>query len=146
MYKPFSQELHNQNDFPARELVKRSFLDHWGITLIDNPDRYGVDLLAYRKDKFVGYVEIEVKHNWVGHKFPYEAIHIPSRKERIFNYLPLIFVVINKDMTHFMWFNLESVKTGKRITKKTKLTDFEDSFIEISVSEGFKIACSDYAS
>lgn len=146
MNKDFSPELHAQNDIPAREKVKTSFAEFWDLTLIDNPDIYGPDLLAYRKGIFEGFVEVEVKHNWIGNRFPFATVHFPKRKERIFGDGPMIFVVMNKDLTHFIWFKLDSLKSAKVITKKTRLTDFQESFLEIPVSQGKKVTCSDYAS
>ena len=146
MKKPFSQELHDQNDIPAREKVKISFAEFWDLTLVDNPDIYGPDLLAYRGSVFEGFVEIEVKHNWIGTRFPFSTVHFPKRKERIFEDGPMIFVVMNKDLTRFIWFRLDSLKSAKVITKKTRLTDFQESFLEIPVSQGKKVTCVDYAS
>lgn len=146
MKKAFSQELFDQNDTPAREKVKRSFAEIWGLTLVDNSDKYGPDLVAYRGSVFEGFVEIEVKHNWLGNRFPFPTVHFPKRKERIFGEGPMIFVVMNKHMTHFIWFRLNSLKSARVITKRTRLTDFQEGFLEIPVSEGIKVTCSDYAS
>ena len=116
------------------------------MTLVDNPDKYGPDLLVYSGNKFKGFVEVEVKHGWVGNRFPFSTVHFPKRKERIFGDAPMIFAVMNKDLTHFIWFRLKSLQSARIITKQTRLTDFEESFFELPVSKGIKVTCSDYAS
>ena len=146
MIKRFNQDLFNQNDAPARKIVARSFLWLWGITLVNNPDKYGVDLVAFKDGKVQGFVEFEVKHNWVGHRFPFRTAYFPARKARIFEHqkrfghsLPVIFVMFNQDMTSFLWFRGDDVMNGERVLKKTKLTDWAEEFIEVPVSKGKKI-------
>jgi len=146
MKKPFSKELHDQNDGPARARVRQSFAEMWGLNLVDNPDIFGPDLIAYRGSVFQGFVEIEVKHNWTGARFPFKTVHIPSRKERIFQHRPMIFVVMNKEMNRFIWFKLDDVVAGARVKKKTRMTNFDESFIELPCKKGHKVTCSDWAS
>jgi hypothetical protein len=146
MKKDFSQDLFTENDIPAREVVVRSFDNLWGITLVNNPDQYGVDLVAFKDGKMIGFVEFEVKHNWVGHKFPFSTVHFPARKARIFEEhkaigqnLPITFVILNKDMTSFMWFKGKDLVDGQRVFKKTKLTDWKEEFIEVQAIKGQRI-------
>lgn len=145
--KPFNQKLHDENDGPAREVVIQTFLELWGIVLVNNPDKYGVDLLAYRAGAFQGGVEIEVKHNWTGHRFPFGAVHFPGRKQKFLDFRrPVIFVMVNRELSHLMWFHSKHLIEGKRVTKRTRLTDFEETFIEVDAGLGVKVACSGFAS
>jgi hypothetical protein len=59
--KPFNQALHDQYDPPAREAVTKWVKMKWGLECRENPNVYGVDLLVYRADKLVGYIEVEVR-------------------------------------------------------------------------------------
>lgn len=136
MKKQFCSDLYDQNDTPAREVLRQSFDRIWGIDLQDNPDKYGADLLAFIGETFIGFVEFEVKHNWQGYRFPFSTVHFPKRKERIFESQPLIFVMLNQPMTRFVWFPFQAIAQGARIEKKTKLTDFDEGFIEVPVSLG----------
>jgi len=79
MTKKFSQDLFDKNDF-AKELVvnylKSRDYDAWV-----NPDKYGIDVYAEKDENFFE-IEVEVKHNWKGQKFPYEAVHFSERKRK----------------------------------------------------------------
>ena len=78
--KPFSQDLHDEYDERGRSAAKQLF-KRWGLELKDNPDKYGVDLIAYKKDKIYGYVEVEVRDAWKG-KFAFDTLNIPYRKRK----------------------------------------------------------------
>ena len=45
VHKPFSKSNYEANDFSAKKAVI-SFLERLGLSVIENPDRYGVDLIA----------------------------------------------------------------------------------------------------
>jgi hypothetical protein len=65
MNKPFSQDLYKDNDSKGKAAVSL-YLTKLGYKIIEG-DTYGVDLLCYKDDKKVGYVEVEVRHNWINH-------------------------------------------------------------------------------
>ena len=104
MAKRFSPELHAENDELCRNaaLESKSLLLHLGIdALVDNPDKYGVDLIGYLEDEISCYVEVERKHGWSGPHFGFKTLHIPLRKKK-FCWLdkPTHFVVFNKECSH----------------------------------------------
>jgi hypothetical protein len=74
--KKFDQALHDEFDELGRDMSKQ-FYKRFGVDLKDNPDQYGVDLIAYRDDKKVGYVEVEVRTFWRGSKFPFPTLNVP---------------------------------------------------------------------
>lgn len=80
--KKFDQALHDEFDELGREMSKK-FYKRFGFDLKDNPDQYGIDLIAYRDDKKVGYVEVEVRTFWTGNKFPFPTLNIPERKRKL---------------------------------------------------------------
>ena len=80
--KKFSQNLHDEFDEIGRTWTKQLF-KRYGVTLQDNPDKYGVDLIAYRNQNKVGYVEVEVRTVWNGDKFNYDTLNIPCRKKKL---------------------------------------------------------------
>ena len=45
VHKPFSKENYETNDFSAKKTVM-SFLKKIGLSVIENPDKYGIDLIA----------------------------------------------------------------------------------------------------
>ena len=67
-YKKFNQELHDLCDPPAREAVTDWIEMKWGLQAKPNPDKYGVDLIVYRRGEICGYVEVETR-DW-GPKAP----------------------------------------------------------------------------
>lgn len=78
--KTFQQSLHDENDIPARETVKR-FYSHIGYDLKDNPDKYGIDLID--KDGILS-VEVERRLVWEGGEFPFSDVNFLHRKEKFF--------------------------------------------------------------
>jgi hypothetical protein len=93
--KRFSKKLHKQNDKKAREIATEWFAKE-GYELRDNPDKYGVDLLGYKNDELVMYVEVEIKRVWKEEKFPYGSVQFPSRKFKFCQLdKPTAFMMIN---------------------------------------------------
>ncbi len=80
--KKFDQGLHDQYDAIGRDMSKRYF-KRYNVDLVDNPDKYGVDLIAYKDDKKVGYVEVEVRNAWDGDRFLHETLNVPYRKRKL---------------------------------------------------------------
>lgn len=65
MHHTFNKDSYDKYDELARSLAKQLF-KRYEVELRDNSDKYGVDLLAYRNDVLVGYVEVEIKRTWHG--------------------------------------------------------------------------------
>lgn len=97
-YKKFSKKLHEQNDKKAREIAKE-FFSKYGYELRDNPDQYGVDLLAYDETgEHVMYVEVEIKRVWKSGEFPYGSVQFPERKWKFCNLdKPTAFFMLSND-------------------------------------------------
>jgi hypothetical protein len=97
MKKQFSTALHGQYDSYGKLKVKRFFMAAYGIYLLENPDRYAVDMIAYKDGKKLGYVEVEVREAWADNEFPFETLHIPERKVKLLkNDLKTVLVSVNK--------------------------------------------------
>ena len=103
--KPFSQEVHDTYDPPAREAVAEWVFHTWGMKAFPNPDKYGVDLLVKRSGNVVGYIEVEAR-NWSQEdtKCPYKTIHIAQRKYKLLdNELPTLFFAVTRDFKNAYW-------------------------------------------
>jgi hypothetical protein len=117
--KTFDQNLYNKYDSKARQAAKK-FINkkHPNLRVVDNPNKYGIDLLLYdSENKLVGEVEVETKVSWVGRILPdfYKGIvNVPSRK----------YSILNKDKVHYFLFNSDYTRVlvaiGKEITKCPK--------------------------
>lgn len=125
MSKPFSVDLHTANDAAAKETLIKA-LRAQGIDAIENPDPYGVDIIA--TNKAMSY-EVEVKHNWDAGEFPFDSVHIPARKLKFLNQ-PVKFVILSSNRNWAIVIDGEVVKASKIIEKDTKLTRGE-RFIEV---------------
>ena len=98
-YKQFDKKLHAANDEIAKKLSKKVLEKDFaalGITILENPDQYGVDMYLVKNEKIIGYVECEIKLVWQSLVFPYDSIQFPERKTK-FAVLdrPTIFCMLN---------------------------------------------------
>ena len=73
IYKEFNKESHAANDKPAKDLVI-NFLKSKGLDAMENPDKYGIDIVVPR-------YEVERREIWID-EFPFKTVHIPARKEK----------------------------------------------------------------
>ena len=94
--KPFDQDNHDANDPKAREVVKAFWKEAFDITLNDNPDRYGVDLISAG-----GVFKVEVEHRavWKADDFPYAEVNVPERKAKFFVEDDTAYAVVSNDFT-----------------------------------------------
>lgn len=127
--KPFSQELYNADD--NAKLVMLNWLwEHqpqlnWRV----NPDDYGIDLVCDHHWT----IEVEVRHSWTGHIFPFPTLHLPKRKSK-FVKDGAYFVVMNHERTYALVVPDDAVAASPTVIKGTKYT-FAEAFIEIPVHE-----------
>ena len=95
--KPFDPNLLRENDKKARNWV-RSVLPE-GYTAVDNPDKYGVDLLIYKNGEHIFNIEPEVKKVWKApEEFPWKDVQIPIRKSKMAHLdKPTLFFIFRND-------------------------------------------------
>jgi hypothetical protein len=125
--KPFDSDLYNADD-PAKDYVIE-WLTSKGYTAEVNPDQYGIDLLTSRNGKQSG-IEVEVKHNWQGYKFPYRTVHISGRKLKFFQDDNNFLLMLNHDWSAALSFTAEEIRKATLIIKDTIYTKAE-KFIEL---------------
>jgi hypothetical protein len=141
MRKPFDRNLHEKNDKIARDIAKKAFLSQYNYILVDNPDIYGPDLMAYQNDEFLGFVEVEIKQYWKDHtQFPSKFLHIPHRKNKFIKYattgplVPIVFCVFSADLKAGFWIEGEDLQECPIITKGNKYVDSEP-FFDVALSK-----------
>jgi hypothetical protein len=93
--KPFDQSLHDECDPKAREVVKR-YYKSMGITMLDNEDKYGVDLISEDGSR---QAEVERRLVWRSGDFPFADINMPERKAKFFLNSNASYVVVSEDFT-----------------------------------------------
>lgn len=128
MHKPFSSELYEADD-DAKHLVI-AWLQTLGYVAWVNPDIYGIDVLAEIRDRLLGF-EVEVKHNWKTHNFPYSTVHFSARKLK-FAAPNSHFIMLNDQRTSLLAVRGIEFATAKVVNKRTIYTENEP-FVEIPV-------------
>ena len=93
--KPFDPANFEDNDPKSREVVKAYFRKNL-IELVDNPDRYGIDLVS--PDGFFS-VEVERRSVWNTHDFPFVEVNFPERKTKFFVENNTAYAIVNQDCT-----------------------------------------------
>ncbi len=96
-YKPFDEKIFLENDPPSRKYIM-SYMSASGFIFIENPDKYGVDLLLSGSSTGL---ELEHRTMWDNGPFPFEMVNIPARKLKYFNENNNSYCVINKSYTQF---------------------------------------------
>jgi len=133
--KPFEQSLHDENDLPAREVVKKFYADTFGAVLLDNPDRYGVDLVTtdYKLS-----VEVERRPVWESGEFPFDKVNFLQRKVKFFVNSPYVladYAIVSKDLKRVGIINqldiLDIVLTSKATEKPNRYVNDSEFFYEI---------------
>ena len=132
MNKPFSKYLFDRDDF-AKELVI-NYLKARDYLAWVNPNQYGIDVFAEKDDKFFE-IEVEVKHNWKGEKFPYDSVHFSERKRKFIKPSPYnIFWMLNDDWSWGLLIDGLQMSEAPTIVKDTIYTTAE-RFIAVPVSQ-----------
>jgi hypothetical protein len=113
--KKFDQALHDKYDPPARAAVIKWAGKEWKLQVIDNPDKYGVDLIAYRDGIQVGFIEVEVR-SW--NPCPFNTIHVPVRKKHMLEVPNTLFFALTKDLSHAYWIFGDKTLTHETVEMK----------------------------
>jgi hypothetical protein len=124
--KPFDQAIYDEDDNAKHQII--NWLERCGIVATVNEDKYGIDLVT---PNGAG-IEVEVKHNWVGRKFPYPEVHFSERKLK-FAQPNTFFAMLNHDRDHVLITTGEAIFSSPRTKKRTKYTRWE-SFVEVPLS------------
>ena len=104
VHKPFSKENYETNDFSAKKTVM-SFLKKIALSVIENPDKYGIDLIAdgvTHNGQILNkvFIEVERRNIW-DYNFPFSSVHIPERKTKFFNQR-ILYAVVNSNYNRIM--------------------------------------------
>jgi len=131
MRKHFDKNLHKLFDQKAKNAAIKLF-EPLGISLIENSETKGVDLLAYKDGEHLFYVETEVKSVWATDEFPYENVQFPYRKQK-YAILdkPTIFLMFNGRMNKFLTVcNEDLVKSPVEIVRN-KYVAYGEYFYQV---------------
>jgi hypothetical protein len=132
--KTFSQVQYDADDNAKHQVI--DFLtQHWGMTNVRiNPNQYGIDLLADDRGKPTG-IEVEVKHNWLEQRFPYDKVHFSARKTKFLDECPdVYFVMLSDDRTRMIATHGDNFQDARLVRKSTKWSNHE-WFIQVDLGK-----------
>jgi len=137
MLKPFSQELHNIYDAPARRAVTSWAQMKWGLKVEENPNRYGVDLICFRSNTPVGALEVEVRQPGFD---LHRSIHVGQRKEKLFQEgLPTLFFALTQDLSRAYYLKADLIKDCPLVEVHNRYVGKGEMFYDVPITM-FKIA------
>lgn len=128
--KRFDRELFDKYDKAAREATT-SVLKAKGYDVVEHPDRYAQDLIAYMPlDDFEFHVECEVKRVWKEAQFPYDSVQLPQRKQKFFDGKTRFFIW-NEPLTHAATFWCNDIKHLEPVEVPNKYMFRDEYFYQI---------------
>jgi hypothetical protein len=132
--KPFEQSLHDENDLPARGVVKQ-FYARMGYALEDNPDKYGVDLVT---SDYKLSVEVERRPVWESGEFPFVMVNFLQRKTKFFVNSPYVlsdYAIVSKDLKRVGIITqleiIDTILTSKATEKPNRYVNDSEFFYEL---------------
>ena len=125
IYKQFNRESHAVNDKPAKDLVI-NFLKSKGLDAMENPDKYGIDIVVPR-------YEVERREIWID-EFPFKTVHIPARKEKFLKH-SIVYVVVNKDFDKLMFCRSEVIRQYNLIEVPNKSVPEGEYFYDVPIEK-----------
>ena len=133
--KPFSQELHDDNDPQARKKVQDFFLHQQGVELVENPDKYDIDLLQKDNGSILAGYEVERRHNWFTRDFPFTTLHVPARKAKYADRAyPTYYVATNKLMNYALMMPFTELKEAYCLEQRNRFVGRGEFFFNVPVN------------
>jgi hypothetical protein len=131
MSKVFSQAHYDADDNAKHDLIR--WLEKQGFMAWVNDDQFGIDVQAIRNGEQFEF-EVEVKHNWVGASFPFDAVHWSARKLKFAEDSRLNwFAMFNDDRSHALFASGAVLLSSPIVTKDTKYSAGE-RFVEVPLA------------
>jgi hypothetical protein len=111
--RDFNEKLHERYDVNAREVTKSRLKNY----VIDNPNKYGEDLIITNINLSYIYIEVQVCGTWKeNNRFPYLFPFVYARKMKFSN--KTLFITYNNNYTEFILFSYNAIsKTPSRLKK-----------------------------
>lgn len=121
--KRFDPTLHQGNDPQSRKVVKDYLAKH-GLLVKDNPNKYGVDLIA--ED---GSFQVEVEHRlpWIEGEFPFYDINVPERKAKFLKDGNCHYIILSR---HYTWLGMITGAIVKNFITVDNLRENKNKFVE----------------
>lgn len=138
MYKQFDQKLHDDNDPETRKVVLYYLQSLYGIPehhYVENPDKYGIDIIQRGLIETISGIEVERRHNWTGDYFPFDTINIPERKKKFSNMgFPTYYIATNKELTRGIIIDITDINIFPLKENKNKYVAEGEMFYSVPIS------------
>jgi hypothetical protein len=132
--KQFSQQLHDDNDPIARKKVKKFIEWNHGISLMENPDKYDIDLICQENGNITAGYEVERRHNWLGKDFPFATLHVPERKAKYADRAyPTYYVATNKLVNYALLMPFSELQKAYCQEQRNKFVGEGEFFFNVPV-------------
>jgi hypothetical protein len=132
--KPFDPKSHDKYDIIAKNKFISYLKENGYIDAIENPNKYGIDILATHSDGSLHKYDVEVKTGWKVRYFPWTGLHIPERKRKFAEPTNQYFVVMNEELKHAFIVSGAKYLECERIIKDT-VNMPADNFVEVPVKD-----------
>jgi hypothetical protein len=130
--KKFDQQLHDDNDAPAKEAVANWIKARFEVEVEENT-KYEVDLILRKNGVVIGYAEVEVRH-WGYRYCPHHTIHVAKRKEKLLNSnLMTLFFAVTGDLSSAYWCQSDTVLRSPLVEVKNKYVSEQEYFYDVPV-------------
>jgi hypothetical protein len=133
--KPFEQDLFDEFDAPAKQVVSKYIESVSDVLVQSNPDQYGVDLLIIKGDKVLGAAEVEVRQ-WIECRF--STIHVLQRKQKYFNGRTLFFALA-KDLKSAHWIETDKIDKHPLVEVSNYKVASGELFFDVPINEFVRI-------
>jgi len=110
--KVFDQNLSDKYDNQSRAIIREKL----GDNIIDNPDKYGEDIIVLTDDIPYQYIELQVFGLWNNDKFPYDFPFIYERKMKFRG--STLFICFNATYDKLIMFSKSAIHPKKYKIKK----------------------------
>ena len=127
--KVFNPKSHARSDASGKKTVIK-YLKSIGIEAIENPNRYGIDLIVPGSD--VTY-EIEQRSVWIENWF-YSSVHVPERKKK-FMQDKMVYAVVNRDCNKIMFCTSEVIRQYTPIEIPNKAVSSGEEFYDVPLDK-----------
>ena len=136
IHKPFDVDNYNANDASGKEAVIR-FLQTQGLSAEENPDKYGIDLIAngttYNGQVFDN-VPVEVERRIIWNKnFPFSTVHVPERKTKFLKHY-MLYAVVNLNYDKVMFCTSNIIKQYEPIEVPNKSIANDEYFYNVPLN------------
>ena len=134
----FSQQRFNESDELARTITKYLYEDMaptW--TLIENPNKFGIDYIVYEHGKLVAYIECELSNNGFTDKgiYKYDSIRLLPRKNhfldgfdtgnRKLEEVPIYLVTVAKNKKGIVVYDMKSMRDNSTMVSSLNTVPYK---------------------